>query len=110
MTKGKSTLIQKDPSKGTTPNYYGPINCQPIMWKILTAQIRGEIYYYSLTSRGLLPDDQKGCGKGSRSTAELFYIDQHTLNESKTRRKNPAMAWVDCKKAYDMVPHSWKIN
>ena len=33
-----------------------------------------------------------------------FYIDQHILNKSKTRRKNLAIAWVDYKKAYDMSP------
>ena len=93
MTKGKTTLIQKDPSKGTVPNNYRPITCLPMMWKILTAQIWEKIYY-SLTSRGLFPDEQKG----SRGTAELLYIDQHILNESKTRRKNLAMAWIDYKK------------
>ena len=105
MTKGKTTLIQKDPSKGSAPNNYRPIICLPMMWKILTAQIREEIYY-SLISRGLFPDEQKGCRKGSRGTAELLYIDQHVLNESKNRRKNVAMAWIDYKKAYDMVPQS----
>ena len=76
------------------------------MWKILTAQIREEIYY-SLTSRGLFPEEQKGCRNGSRGTAELLYIDQHILSESKTRRKKKlAMAWIDYKKAYDMVPQS----
>ena len=79
------------------------------MWKILTAQIRENIYY-SLTSRELFPDEQKGCRKGSRGTAELLYIDKHILNESKTRRKNLAMAWIDYKKADDMVPQSWIIN
>ncbi len=63
--------------------------------KILTAQ----------TSRRFFPDEQKECRKGSRGTAELLYIDQHVLNESKTRRKNLAMAWIDYKKAYDIVPH-----
>ena len=71
--------------------------------------MREEIYY-SLTSRGLFPDKQKGCHKGSRGTAELLYIDQHILNESKTRLKNLAMAWIDYKKAYDIVPQSWIIN
>ena len=79
------------------------------MWQILTAQIRGEIYY-SLTSRGLFPDEQKGCYKGTRGTAELLYIDQHILNETKTWRKNLAMAWIDNKKACDMVQQSWIIN
>ena len=109
MTKGKTTSIQKDSCKGTAPNHYRPITCLPMMWKILTAQIREKIYY-SLTSRGLFPDEQKGCHKGSRDTAELLYIDQHILNESKTRRKNLAMAWIDYKKAYDMVPQSWIIH
>ena len=109
MTKGKTTLIQKDPSKGTSPNNYRPITCPPMTWKILTTQIREKIYY-SLTSRGLFPDEQKGYRKGSWGTSELLYIEQHILNESKTRRKNLAMAWIDNKKAYDMVQQSWIIN
>ena len=45
-----------------------------------------------------------------KDAAELLYIDQHILNESKTRQKNLAMAWIDNKKAYDMVPQSWIIH
>ena len=37
MTKGRTTLIQKDPNKGTAPSNYRPITCLPMMWKILTA-------------------------------------------------------------------------
>ena len=109
MTKGKTTLIQNNPNKRVTLNNYGPINCLPMMWKILTAQIREDIYY-SLTSRGLFPEEQKGCRKGSKGITELLYIDQHILNESKTRRKKVAMACIDNKKAYYMVPQSWIIN
>ena len=109
MTKGKTTLIQKDPSKGTAPNNYRPITCLPMMRKILTAQIREEIYYL-LISRGLFPNEQKGYRKGSRGIAELLYIDQHILNESKNRRKNRAMAWIHNNKAYVMVPQTWVIN
>ena len=76
-----------------------------MIWKILTAQIREKIYY-SLASCGLFPDEQKGRRKGSRDIAELLNINQHILNGSKTRRKNLAMAWIDYKKAYDMVPKS----
>ena len=91
MTKGKTTLIHKEPIKGTAPNNYRPITCLPMMWKILTAQIRKEIYN-SLISRGLFPNEKKGSRKGSKGTAELFYMDQYILNESKNRRKNLAMA------------------
>ena len=109
MIKGKITLIQKDPFKGTAPNKYRPITRLRMTWKILIAQIREEIYY-SLTSRGLFPEEQKGYCKGPRGTGELLHIDQHILNESKTRRENPAMAWIDYKKAYDIIPQSWIIS
>ena len=35
MTKGKTTLIQKDLLKGTTPTNYRLITCLLMMWKIL---------------------------------------------------------------------------
>ena len=83
MTKAKTILIQKNPSKRTAPNNYKPITCLPMLWEIFTSQIMEEIYY-SLISRGLFPEEHTACCKGSRGTAELLY--QHILNESKTRR------------------------
>ena len=80
-----------------------------MMWKIQTEQIREKIYN-SLTRRRLFPDERKGCRKGSRRRAELLYVDQNILNESKTRRKNLALAWIDYKKAYDIVPQSWILE
>ena len=62
MTKGRTALIQKDPSQGTAPNNYRPITCLPMMWKIFTAQIREEIYYL-LIRRGLFPEEHKECHK-----------------------------------------------
>ena len=108
-TREKTTFILKDPIKGTTQNNYRPITCLLMMWKILTAQIREEIYY-TLTNHRLFSEVQKGCRKGSRGTAELLYIDQHILNGSKTRRNSLPMAWIDNKKVYDMVPKTWIIN
>ena len=102
MTKGKTTLIEKDPSKGSALNNYGSITCLPMMWKISTAQIR-EKTYYLFTSCRLFPEDKKWCRKGSRGTAELIYIETLILNESKTRQKNLTMA-------YDMVLQNWIIN
>ena len=96
MTKGRATLIQKDPSKGH-PKQLQTHN-------LPTDDV--ENINYSLTSRGLFPDEQKSCCKGTRGTAELLYIDQHILNESNTRRNSLAMTWIEWKKAYDMVLQS----
>ena len=71
--------------------------------------MREEIYY-KLSSLGLFPDEQKGYRKGFRGTAELLYIDQYILTESKTRLKNLEMAWIEDKMTHVMVPESWIIN
>ena len=79
------------------------------MWEILTAQI-GEEIYYLIIGLGLFSEEQKECHKGTRGTGKLLYIDQHILNESKTRRKNVAMACIDHKKSCYKVPQSWIID
>ena len=55
----------------------------------------------------MLPEEQKGCKKRSRGTNDLLYIDRAIIREVKLRKKNLAIAWIDYRKAYDMVPHSW---
>ena len=99
MTNRKTTLIQKDPSKGTAPNNNRPITCLLMMSKIITAQIREEIYY-SLTSSGLFPDEQKGYCKGSKGTAELLYIDhiahrpvQPKREQDQTEKSSYVLDW-----------------
>ena len=56
------------------------------MWKILTAQIREEIYNL-LISRRLFHKEKKRCRKEQRRTKDVLYIDQHILKDSKTRCK-----------------------
>ena len=65
MPKKKTTLIQKDTLKRTAPSNYRPITCLPMMWKILTAQIKDKIYY-TFTSRGIFPGEQKETMTGGR--------------------------------------------
>ena len=43
-------------------------------------------------------------------TNDLLYIDRAVIKEAKSRNKNLALAWIDYKKAYDMVPHWWIIK
>ena len=108
MTKRKTTLIQKDPLKGNASINYRPIRCQLMIWKILTAQVREKIYI-SLISREIFPEEQKGCRKRTRGTEELVYIDQHTLNKSKTRRKIKLLPGLITKRL-PMVVQSWILH
>ena len=109
LTRVRTSLLQKDQSKGNVASNYRPITCLPLMWKLLTGLIADHIYAH-LDEEKLLPEEQKGCKKGSRGTNDLLYIDREVIKEVKSRIKNLAMAWIDYKEAYDMVPHSWIIE
>ena len=79
------------------------------MWKLLTGVIADQIYAH-LDQEKLLPEEQKECRKGSRGSNDLLYIDRAVIKEVKSRNKNLAMAWIDYKKTYDMVPYLWIIE
>ena len=55
----------------------------------------------------LLPDKQKGCRRGSRGTKDQLITDKAVLRDYKRRKTNLAIAWIDYRKANDMIPHSW---
>ena len=48
--------------------------------------------------------------KKSRETKYQLLIDKMILHDCKKRHTNLGMAWIDYKKAYDMVPHSWILE
>ena len=101
--------MQKDKEKGNTASNYRPITCLPLLWTLLTGIMANEMYEY-LDSRSLLPEQQKGCRRKSRGTHDWLYIDRMVLKEVKQRKKGLAMGWIDYRKAYDMIPHSWILE
>jgi len=109
MTKGRTVLIQKDKSKGRDASNYRPITCLPLCWKLLTALLSDEIYLF-LEENQCLPEEQKGCRRKSRGTGDQLYIDKMILREVKVRKKSLAMGWIDYRKAFDMMPHSWILE
>ena len=109
MTEGRTVLIQKDPAKGTVASNYRPIACLPLMWKLLTGIFADKIYSH-LLENNILPDEQKGCRKKSRGTKDQLLIDKTILREVRIRKRCLAMGWIDYRKAYDMVPHSWILE
>ena len=100
LIRGRTSLLQKDKSKGDVASNYRPITCLPLMWKLLTGVIAYWIYAH-LDQEKLLPEEQKGYRKGSRRTNDLLYIDRAVIKEVKSRNKDLAMVWIDYKKAYD---------
>ena len=104
ITRGRTVLIPKDLTKGNVPSNYRPITCLPIIWKLLTSVIANNIHQH-LNHNGLIPWEQKGCAIGSRGTKDHLLLDKAIMRDSRNQHTNLTMAWVDYRKAYDMVPH-----
>lgn len=91
MVRGRTVLIQKDPTKGTQDSNYRPNVCLPMMWKLLIG-IMGEKLYWQLERNGLREDKQKGCRKGSQGTKDQLLIDKAILKYCWRRLTNLSMA------------------
>ena len=94
LNRGRTSLLQKGKSKGNVASNYRPITCLPSMWKLLTGVIANQIYAH-LDQVKLLPEQQKGCRKGSRRTNDLLYIDRAVIKEVNSKNKNLTKAWID---------------
>ena len=109
MTYGRTVLCQKDPANSIAVDNFRPISCLPLMWKLTTGILADNMYDY-LERERILPEEQMGCRKGRRGTKDQLLIDKAILKDCRKRHTNLAMAWIDYRKAYDMVPHSWIVE
>ena len=64
-----------------------------------------EKMYSQLERENLQPSEQKEYPKGNWGTKDQLLIDKTVLRGCKMRQIIPDMAWMDYKKAYDMIPH-----
>ena len=71
----------------------------------MTGMLAERIYSH-LEKENVLQSEQKGCRNGSPGTKDQLLIDKTVLRDCKMKHTNLAIAWIDYKKAYDMVNHS----
>ena len=90
-------------------NNYRPVVCLPLMWKLLTGIFADKIYDH-LQVNHLFPDEQKGYRRRSRGTKDQLLIDKAVTREARAMKRSLSMGWIDYRKAYDMVPHSWILE
>ena len=106
MVTGKTLLCVKEVDKGNVVTNFRPITCLPLIWKLLTGIIAEELYNH-LENMNMSTWEQKGCKKGSRGTKDQPLIDKLIVKNCKKRLTSLAVAWIDYREAYDMIPHDW---
>ena len=94
MTHDPTVLCQKNLQNGNMADNYQPITCLPLMWKLLTGVIAEEMYNY-IELEKILPEEQKGCKRGSRGTKDQLLINKSVLKDCKKRHANLSMAWIN---------------
>ena len=108
LIEGGINLVMKDSKNGTEVGNYRPIACLNLISKLLTGIISDKTYD-QLQKNRLLLEEQKGSRRKCQGTKDQLAIDRCILQNCRKRKTNLSMAWVDYKKVYDMVPHSWII-
>ena len=58
----------------------------------------------------IITNEQAGGKKGTWGTTEQFLINKSILKEVKNSRKNLVTVWLDYRKAFDSIPHSWLLQ
>ncbi|XP_052738597.1 uncharacterized protein LOC112058219 [Bicyclus anynana] len=91
------------------PSKYRPITCLTTIYKTLTSVLSSKITRH-VEDNNIMSGAQNGCRGGSRGTKELLLIDSVAGQLVKRNRRNFAAAWIDYKKAFDSVPHSWLLR
>ena len=72
------------------------------MYKIITS-ILTEYTYSFLIDTGIFPDEQKGCKRGSYICKDQLLINKMILENCHNRNTNLSIAWIDYKKAFDLI-------
>jgi len=59
---------------------------------------------------GIIAAEQNGCRKDARGCKELLIIDKIVSSQVQKRQRNISIGWIDYRKAFDSVPHSWLLE
>jgi hypothetical protein len=86
---------------------YRPITFLPTIYKIMTSYIKVIIYYDHCKKLNILNEEQKSCVKRSFGCKEQLIIDTILMEQARKNKRNIYTAFINYKKAYDSVPHSW---
>ena len=108
LTEGITYLLPKN-DETVNPKNYRPITCLSTTYKLLTSIITDRTYSF-LENNDIFPIEQKGCKRGSYGCKDQLLVNKMILEICHRKKRNLSTAWIDYKKAFDSVPHTWILE
>ena len=108
LVEGATNLLPKK-EETWIPKNYRPIACLPTTFKLLTSVITDRLYSH-LEKEAIMTPEQRGGKKDYCGCKNQLMINNAILENCKKRKKNLSTAWIDYKKAFASVPHSWILK
>ena len=105
LVEGTTNLLPKK-EETWIPKNYRPIACLPTTFRILTSFITDRLYNH-LEKESIMTPEQRGGKKDCYGCKDQLMINNVILENCKKKKKNLSTAWIDYKKAFNSVPHSW---
>ena len=105
---GRTVQIPKKKDLSNAQNYC-PITSLNTSYKILTGFI-GRYKKQHALENSIWDEGQLGAVTGVLGTADQLLIDKCIMEEVKIYKRNLAVAYYDCKKAFGNVQYDWMIR
>ena len=105
LVRGRTVLLPKEGCEGK-PDQFRPITCLNCSYKLFTGVLTA-ILMAHVTNKNVLPEEQKALRKGRRGCLDAVAVDGMIVEETKLYSRNLSVAWIDYRKAFDLIPHGW---
>ena len=104
----RTTLIPKN-ADTQNPKNYRPIACENNVFKIYTGILAGFINDHC-HSNNIIFEEQAANKRESWGCIDQLLINKTIMDEAVKYKRSIFCIWLDYKKAYDSVPHSWILE
>ena len=101
-------LIPKNKVTDIAKNYR-PIACLNVMYKLYTSCLNSFITDH-VYRNNIITQEQAAGKRGIWGTLEQLLINKNIMKEVRKMRRNLITVWLDYRKAFDSIPHSWLIK
>ena len=108
LSAAHTVLLPKSTETHIAKNYR-PIACLNVMYKLYSSCINQCLMDHVYKNNIVTPEQAAG-KKRVWGTVEQLLINKSILKEVRLMRRNLVTVWLDYRKAFDSIPHSWLLH